>query len=43
MAVAWGFTQLMQPELIASANYPALAAHAARAEQLPAFVALPPV
>jgi glutathione S-transferase len=42
VAVAWGFTQLMQPELIASTSYPALAAHAARAEQLPAFAELPP-
>lgn len=43
VAVAWGFTQLMQPELIAGEDHPALAAHAARAEQLPAFAALPPI
>jgi glutathione S-transferase len=43
IAVAWRFTQLMQPELIAPQDYPALAAHSARAELLPAFVALQPV
>ena len=42
IAVAWRFTQLMQPELIAAQDYPALAAHSARAERLPAFLALPP-
>ncbi|SFS04442.1 Glutathione S-transferase [Dyella sp. OK004] len=42
VAVAWGFTQLMQPELITTARHPALAALSARAEQLPAFMALPP-
>ena len=42
-AVAWRFTQLMQPELVLPHDYPALAAHSARAEQLPAFLALPPV
>lgn len=43
VAVAWRFTQLMQPELILQRDHPALAAHSARAEQLPAFLALPPV
>ena len=42
-AVAWRFTQLVQPELILPHDYPALAAHSIRAEQLPAFLALPPV
>ncbi len=42
-AVAWGFTQMMLPELVASADCPSLAAFAAAAEKLPAFVALPPV
>ena len=42
-AVAWGFTQLMLPELVAPADCPSLAALAADAEKLPAFVALPPV
>ena len=42
-AVAWGFTQMMVPEFVAPADYPSLAAFAADAERLPAFVALPPV
>ena len=42
-AVAWGFTQMMVPEFVAPADYPSLAAFAAAAERLPAFVALPPV
>ncbi len=42
VAVAWGFTQLMQPELIQAADHPALAVLSARAEQLPEFAALPP-
>ena len=42
-AVAWGFTQMMLPELVAPADCPSLAAFAAAAERLPAFVALPPV
>jgi len=41
VAVAWGFTQLTMPEQIRAAEYPALAAHAARAERLPAFAACP--
>ncbi len=42
-AVAWGFTRLMMPEAIAPSDCPSLAAFAAEAEKLPAFVALPPV
>ena len=42
-AVAWGFTQMMVPEFVAPADCPSLAAFAAAAEKLPAFVALPPV
>ncbi|TAM61723.1 MAG: glutathione S-transferase family protein [Rhodanobacter sp.] len=41
VAVAWGFVQLVVPELVAARDYPALAAFAARAEQLPAFRAWP--
>ena len=43
IAVAWGFTQLVAPETVGAAAYPRLAAFAARAEQHPDFVALPPV
>jgi glutathione S-transferase len=39
VAVAWGFTQLTLPEQIRASEYPTLAAHAARAERLPAFAA----
>ena len=42
-AVAWSFTQLVIPDVIAPADYPSLAAFAADAEKLPAFVALPQV
>ena len=42
-AVAWGFTQMMVPEFVAPEDFPSLAAFAAAAEKLPAFVALPPV
>jgi len=42
-AVAWSFTQLMLPEVIAPADFPLLAAYAARAENLPAFLASPQV
>lgn len=46
VAVAWRFTQFMTAEYaplarIDPARYPALAAHSARAEQLPAFVETP--
>lgn len=40
-AVAWGFMQMMVPDTVAAAGYPALAAHAEQAERLPAFAALP--
>lgn len=40
-AVAWGFVQLMLPELVAADNYPALASLSARAEALSAFRASP--
>jgi len=42
-AVAWSFTQLMIPDVIAPADCPSLAAFAADAEKLPAFLALPQV
>jgi len=42
-AAAWRFTQLMLPDAILAPAFPALAAHSARAEQLPAFIAAPPV
>lgn len=42
-AVAWSFTQLMLPEVIAPGSFPLLAAYAAHAENLPAFLASPQV
>ncbi|MBT2334714.1 glutathione S-transferase [Variovorax paradoxus] len=42
-AVAWGFTRMMLPEFGPPADFPSLAAFAANAEKLPAFMALPPV
>jgi glutathione S-transferase len=42
-AVAWSFTQLVIPDVIAPADYPSLAAFAVDAEKLPAFLALPQV
>lgn len=42
-AVAWSFTQLLLPGEVSPDAHPALAAHAARAEQLDAFRALPQV
>ena len=42
-AVAWSFTQLVTPDVTAPADYPSLAAFAADAEKLPAFMALPQV
>ena len=42
-AVAWSFGQMMLPEIILAAEYPALRAFAAAAEQLEAFVAAPPL
>jgi glutathione S-transferase len=43
VAVTWRFTQIILPELILASAYPALAAHSARAELLPAFIAAPPL
>lgn len=43
VAVSWRFTQIMLPETILAEDYPALAAHSARAELLPAFIATPPL
>ncbi|MGJ7606628.1 glutathione S-transferase [Variovorax sp. LT1R20] len=43
MAVAWSFLQLMLPGVIAPGSFPLLAAYAARAESLPAFLASPQV
>jgi glutathione S-transferase len=40
-AVAWHFTQMMLPEVVSAANYPALREFSARAEQLPEFIAAP--
>jgi glutathione S-transferase len=42
-AVVWSFSQLMVPEVVRAADFPTLAAFAAAAEALPAFVALPQV
>ncbi|MDE3210227.1 MAG: glutathione S-transferase [Pseudomonadota bacterium] len=41
VAVAWGFIQLVVPEIMVAADYPTLTAFSARAEQLPAFQAWP--
>lgn len=41
IAVAWDFTQMMVPDTVAAAGYPALAAYAEQAERLPAFAAWP--
>jgi len=43
VAVTWRFTQLLLPELIVPAAFPALAAHSERAERLAAFIAVPPL
>lgn len=43
VAVTWRFTQLLVPEMVAPAAFPALAAHSERAERLPAFIAVPPL
>jgi glutathione S-transferase len=40
-AVAWRFTQYVLPGIADPARYPSLAAHSARAETLPEFVATP--
>ena len=41
LAVAWGFAQMVAGDVIPSADYPKLAAFAARAERLPEFLAFP--
>jgi hypothetical protein len=40
-AVAWGFIQMMLPEIVVAAEHPALNSYSAQAEQLPEFVAAP--
>lgn len=42
-AVAWTFTRMMLPESLVIADHPALQALSAYAEQLPEFVATPPM
>jgi glutathione S-transferase len=41
LAVAWGFAQLVAPEVVPAGDYPKLAAFAARAERTPEFLAFP--
>jgi glutathione S-transferase len=41
IAVTWHFIQQMLPEVVAAANYPALAEYSRRAEALPEFQAAP--
>ena len=43
VAVSWRFTQLLVPELIDPAAFPALAQYSSKAELLPAFIAAPPL
>lgn len=40
-AVAWAFTQLVAPEAISPADFPALAMYSAQAEGLPVFLGAP--
>lgn len=40
-AVAWTFTQCMLPEVVEAGGFPQLVAHAAAAEALPVFQAIP--
>lgn len=40
-AVAWRFTQMMQPEIVPAVEFPALREFSATAEQLPEFAAAP--
>lgn len=42
-AVAWSFTQMLLPGVVDAATHPVLADFAARAEQLPVFLATPAV
>jgi glutathione S-transferase len=41
LTVAWSFAQLVAAEMVPAADYPKLAAFAARAERLPEFLAFP--
>jgi hypothetical protein len=41
VAVAWHFTQLMLPGIVAARDHPVLADFSAHAERLPAFLAAP--
>lgn len=43
VAVAWNFTQMFLPEIVAKAAYPHLQAFSESAEQLPVFVGTPAV
>ena len=43
VAVAWNFTQMFLPEIVAKAAYPRLQAFSESAEQLPAFISTPAV
>lgn len=40
-AVGWHFIQALVPDVVPASRYPSLAAHSARAEQLPEFAAAP--
>ena len=42
-AVAWSCTQMMLPEIIIAADYPALQAYSGQAEHLAEFIAAPPL
>jgi glutathione S-transferase len=42
-AVAWQFTQMMLPEVVAASAHPELQALSTQAEQLPEFLAAPPI
>jgi glutathione S-transferase len=42
-AVTWGFLQMMVPEVVPASRYPRWRDFSAQAEQLPEFVASPPV
>ncbi|AMO94974.1 hypothetical protein CFter6_2291 [Collimonas fungivorans] len=42
-AVAWSFTQMMLPEIVVAADYPALQAYSEQAENLAEFIAAPPL
>ena len=43
MAIAWAMLQQKLPDVVPAPDYPALRAHAERAERLPAFLAYPAV